>query len=434
MKFLPFAALLLALVAAPAWAGDDDAPSRFFDRYDADGDGRVTPEELGVGADVFRLLDRDGDGTITRADLGGPADYRPRPGPRDQGDGQQPGRGPGAGSGGPGKGGPGQAGPGRAGPGRDGRSDQRYRRLLAMDADKDGRITREEFTGPDELFGRLDANEDGAIDTAECRQAAGRGRQRGQGPGGQGPGGQGPGGQGPGGPGRGDGQGRGPGSRMLERLKQLDTDGDGRVSAAEYEGRIPFERLDKNGDGFLDAKDFEGRRGGERRGPGGGPGGDAGRGPGDRPDRQRMRDALKAMDTDGDGKVSKDEYTGPVPFERLDQNGDGFLDAADAPRGRGRGDGQGRGEGPGRGDGQRGRRGRGLTPQALKRFDQDGNGEVSRDEFPGSDERFDLLDTNADGVLTEADVAKPAPPPAPPAPPTPPAPPAPDAPPEPDVR
>ena len=133
-----------------------------------------------------------------------------------------------------------------------------------------------------------------------------------------------------------------------------------------------------------------------------------------------MREALKAMDADGDGKVSKDEYTGPIPFERLDRNRDGFLDAADAPgdRGPGRGDGQGQGRRGGS------RRGRGLTPQALKRFDQDGDGQVTRDEFPGGDERFDLLDLNKDGVLTEADQpAPPAPPAAPPAPRAPPAPP-----------
>ena len=401
MKLTSLALALLALAALPAWAGDGDgdgadAPSRFFDTYDANGDGRVTPEEIGVDAEIFRLLDRDGDGAITRTDLGGPADYRPRPGPQGPQDGQRPGpggpgRGPGAGPGGP----PGQGDPGA----------ERHRRLLEMDADGDGNISREEFKGPPELFGRLDANGDGTIDRKECEQAGPRGRQAGRGP-------------------DGPGSGQGRGGRMLERLQEFDTDGDGRVSAEEYKGRMPFERLDRNGDGFLDAQDFEGRPGGREGGPGGGPGAGPGQGPGDRPDRDRarMREALKAMDTDGDGKVSAAEYTGPIPFERLDRNGDGFLDAADAPRGPD----QGPGRGPGDGEPRRGRsrRGRGLSAEALKRFDQDGDGKVTREEFPGGDERFDLLDANGDGVLTEADQPPPPPPPAePPAPPAAPAPP-----------
>ena len=399
MKLVPVILVLLGLAALPAQAGDDDdAPSRFFDTYDANGDGRVTPEEIAVDAEIFRLLDRDGDGAITRTDLGGPADYRPRSAPQEPRDGQRPG--PGA-----------EPGAGPGGPGPADRGAERQRRLMAMDADGDGKVTREEFKGPDELFGRLDANGDGAIDGTECAQA---GRQ--------GPGGQGPGGQGRGGPGAGPGQGPGRGGRMLERLEQLDTDGDGRVSAEEYEGRIPFERLDRNGDGFLDAQDFEGRRGGPGAGPGGGPG----QGPGDRPDRARMREALKAMDADGDGKVSEAEYTGPVPFERLDRNGDGFLDAADAPQG------AGPGRGPGDGEARPGgaRRGRGISAQALRRFDRDGDGQVTREEFPGGDERFDLLDANADGVLSEADLPPSPPPPLPPVEPAePPAPPAPPAPP-----
>jgi Ca2+-binding EF-hand superfamily protein len=35
---------------------------------------------------------------------------------------------------------------------------------------------------------------------------------------------------------------------------------------------------------------------------------------------------LRAMDKNGDGKVSKDEFTGPAGlFDRLDANSDGFV-------------------------------------------------------------------------------------------------------------
>ena len=39
-------------------------------KYDADGDGRITADEHGRGADVFERLDQDGDGVLTGADSG----------------------------------------------------------------------------------------------------------------------------------------------------------------------------------------------------------------------------------------------------------------------------------------------------------------------------------------------------------------------------
>ena len=40
----------------------------FLERFDLDGDGRVTLEEYGGPIEVFRRLDRNGDGVITSAD------------------------------------------------------------------------------------------------------------------------------------------------------------------------------------------------------------------------------------------------------------------------------------------------------------------------------------------------------------------------------
>lgn len=46
---------------------------------------------------------------------------------------------------------------------------------------------------------------------------------------------------------------------------------------------------------------------------------------------------LQRMDSDGDGRVSPDEYVTWLMygFERMDRNGDGVLDAAEQPGGRG---------------------------------------------------------------------------------------------------
>ena len=43
---------------------------------------------------------------------------------------------------------------------------------------------------------------------------------------------------------------------------------------------------------------------------------------------------LRAMDKNGDGRISRDEFTGrPAAFDRLDANHDGYLDRADRKQG-----------------------------------------------------------------------------------------------------
>jgi len=89
-----------------------------------------------------------------------------------------------------------------------------------------------------------------------------------------------------------------------------------------------------------------GRRGGGQ-GPGMGPGGrGGGQGPGgEGRGRRDPKEMLKAMDTDGDGKVSKDEFRGPDHlFQRLDADGDGCVTAEEMEKLRG-----GRRGGPGGG-------------------------------------------------------------------------------------
>lgn len=47
---------------------------------------------------------------------------------------------------------------------------------------------------------------------------------------------------------------------------------------------------------------------------------------------------LQRMDTDGDGRISPDEYAAWLlyAFDRMDRNGDGVLDSAEQPGGRGK--------------------------------------------------------------------------------------------------
>ena len=52
-------------------------------------------------------------------------------------------------------------------------------------------------------------------------------------------------------------------TRTAEYLEQMDTDGDGRVSLAEYQAwmRYGFDRMDRNGDGVLTPDELPGGKG-----------------------------------------------------------------------------------------------------------------------------------------------------------------------------
>jgi Ca2+-binding EF-hand superfamily protein len=91
---------------------------------------------------------------------------------------------------------------------------------------------------------------------------------------------------------------------------------------------------------------------------------------------------FKAMDKDGDGKVSRAEFTGvPANFDRFDTNKDGFLDKDEAARSAAAG------------------------MQALRDMDTNGDRKLSLDEFKGPPARFDQLDANKDGFVSFDEIA-----------------------------
>lgn len=112
-------------------------------------------------------------------------------------------------------------------------------------------------------------------------------------------------------------------------IKQHDTDGDGKASQAEVVAPpgARFKEMDTNGDGFVSADEF--RQAFEAQVP---------------PEaRQKMKERglpdpgegfLKEMDRNGDGKVDLAESQQPTleGFKQMDADGDGFatLEEADA--------------------------------------------------------------------------------------------------------
>ena len=200
-----------AVLAAGAcgFAQAQDGPQERGDRHgifqsDANSDGVLTRAEFDAGRTaLFARLDADHNGQLTRdemhAERGERGEHR-----------------------------------GRRGGHRGG-----MHQLASADANNDGNITREEFLArPNEMFQRLDTNNDGVISADERPQRGERG---------------------------------GPGRERGERSDRphFDSDNNGTLSRAEFAamGAGMFERLDANGDGRVTQEEARAgwrHRGGER--------------------------------------------------------------------------------------------------------------------------------------------------------------------------
>ena len=99
---------------------------------------------------------------------------------------------------------------------------------------------------------------------------------------------------------------------------------------------------------------------------------------------------FNAMDKNGDGKISRDEFTGrEAVFNWLDADKDGFITREET-----------RVLGAGGGGGQ------GFMAPQLRAMDKDGDGKISREEFKGPEPMFDRIDTNKDGFIIPAETRR----------------------------
>lgn len=101
----------------------------------------------------------------------------------------------------------------------------------------------------------------------------------------------------------------------MKALAEADANRDGSISRGEFidNRRARFSQLDRNHDGEISADDLP-RRLRARAG-------------------NRLDDAIRAADSDGDGGVSREEFVnGGRLFELGDRDGDGVIDPAEMDR------------------------------------------------------------------------------------------------------
>ncbi|MFP4249360.1 MAG: EF-hand domain-containing protein [Armatimonadota bacterium] len=199
---LLIALAVVALVVAGAYVlhaqpADDGQGADFFDRLDANQDGKIDRDEFRGPDEAFARMDANGDGAITRDELAAGGDQAAA---RRRGQNQ----------------------------GRVAVADpaERWKQMLErFDTNADGQISAEEFQGPEKVLRFFDTNNDGVITEDEVTQAGDRARER---------------------------ERLDPAQRWQRLIENCDADGDGKISAEEWPARPEgFERLDRDGDGFL---------------------------------------------------------------------------------------------------------------------------------------------------------------------------------------
>jgi len=209
-------------------------------------------------------------------------------------------------------------------------------RFRGMDANNDGRISRDEWRGSDQSFNVHDWNNDGSLSGDEVRQGGRRARV--------------------------DDEDFSPNNNRFLNwteagFRGLDDNRDGVISSREWHyDTESFYRADRNRDGILSRQEFLSTDMDD-----------------DRDDR------FSYLDGNGNGRVDRSEWHGSDnAFDWLDRNRDGVLSRAEVA-----------------GEQQRTR-----VQDDFGNLDVDGSRRIERGEWHWSRRSFDQRDTNGDGFLT----------------------------------
>ena len=203
-------------------------PNPLLEAIDADKDGELSQDEITNAVAALKSLDKNDDGRLDATEM--------RPNFEGMGRGGFPG---GGFPGGPG----GEGGPGRDGGGQGADASAMADRLMQMDANTDGKLSKDEVPERlQSLFARADKNQDGALDKEEImatsRERAGGGDRPGASPEGQG----------------------GPGGDFIgQMMERADADKDGKLTGDEIPEfmRERLSQADTNSDGSLDKAERE---------------------------------------------------------------------------------------------------------------------------------------------------------------------------------
>lgn len=231
--------LVLGFAASAAATQDSGQRTMRFAGLDTNKDGVITQKEWRGSTRSFEVHDWNGDGILSGEEL--------RPGAKRPEQAQDPR-------------------PSESAERDDTYNDWTVRGFTALDHNRDGRISRDEWDFDIESFRRADHNRDGALSRAEL---TGEGDQ---------------------------------GADRDDRLPYLDANNDGRVSRAEWHGTAErFDALDDNRDGQLTRAEI-------------------------RDGNQPPADVLSSLDLNRDGIITRDEWRGSrVNFDRRDANRDERL-------------------------------------------------------------------------------------------------------------